>query len=46
VGGWAGVGWFLASHADLRVDVMQRSEVVGNQRIALQAWMLQAHVYF
>jgi hypothetical protein len=46
VGGWAGVGWFLASHTDLRLDFMQRSEVFGNQRIAEQAWMLQLHVYF
>jgi hypothetical protein len=46
VGGWMGVGWFFASHTDVRFDFMQRSEAFGNQRVAEQAFMLQAHVYF
>jgi hypothetical protein len=46
VGGWLGAGWFFASHTDIRVDLMQRTEAFGNQRVAEQAAMLQAHLYF
>ena len=45
-GGWLGANWFFASHTDIRIDFMQRSEAFGNQRVTEQAAMVQGHVYF
>ena len=45
-GGWLGVDWFFAPHADLRVDLMKRSELYGPQRVPVLATMAQGHVYF
>jgi len=45
-GVWVGANWFFASHTDVRVDFMQRSEAFGNQRVTEQAVMFQGHVYF
>jgi hypothetical protein len=44
-GGWLGAAWFFAPHADLRVDVMRRSEIFGPTRIPVTAGMAQAHVF-
>jgi hypothetical protein len=43
--GWLGTGWFFAPHADLRVDFMRRSDVVGNGRYDSSALMGQMHVF-
>jgi hypothetical protein len=45
-GGWLGAGWFFAPHADLRLDFMQRSELYGNQRVSVSAYMAQLHLFF
>ena len=44
-GGWLGVAWFFAPHADVRVDLMNRSELYGASRIPVLAYMAQAHLY-
>lgn len=43
--GWLGTGWFFAPHADVRVDFMRRSDVVGNGRFDSTALMGQMHVF-
>lgn len=44
-GGWFGVGWFFASHIDVRGDVMYRKMAVGPTTIGVTAFMGQLHVY-
>ncbi len=44
-GGWFGVNWFLASHVDVRGDVMYRKMAVGPTTIGVTAVMGQLHVY-
>ncbi len=46
LGGWLGLDWFFISHADLRLDLMERSMVVGNSRLGVFAYMAQGHIYF
>ena len=43
-GAWFGVHWFFALHADVRVDVMERSLVAGPTRIPVSAYMAQLHL--
>lgn len=45
-GGWLTATWFFGPHLDLRADLMNRSEMAGNQRIRVLAYMAQGHVYF
>ena len=45
-GGWLTATWFFAPHFDIRADVMNRTEVFGNQRFHAVAYMAQGHVYF
>jgi len=42
---WAGTGWFFAPHADVRLDFMRRSDVVGNGRVDSTAVLAQMHVF-
>ncbi len=44
-GGWLGSAWFFAPHADLRVDLMRRSEIFGPSRVPVTAAMAQLHVF-
>lgn len=44
-GGWFGIDWFFAPHADVRVDAMRRSMSFGPQTIPVTALMGQIHVY-
>jgi hypothetical protein len=46
LGGWLTATWFFAPHFDIRADFMDRTEVFGNQRIRVLAYMAQGHVYF
>jgi hypothetical protein len=46
LGGWLTAIWFFAPHLDIRADVMNRSELFGNQRVRELAYMAQGHVYF
>jgi hypothetical protein len=46
LGGWLTATWFFAPHLDIRADLMDRSQVVGTQRIRVFAYMAQGHVYF
>lgn len=43
--GWFGVAWFFAPHADVRVDAMRQSYVVGTMRLPVTAGMAQFHVF-
>jgi len=42
---WAGSAWFFAPHTDLRLDLMRRSDVMGNQRYNSSAVLAQFHVF-
>jgi hypothetical protein len=43
-GGWFGINWFFAPHADVRVDVMERH--LGKPvNLNVTAFMAQLHVY-
>jgi len=42
---WGGIGWFLYSHADLRVDYMHRAEAYGAVRVPVDAVMAQVHLF-
>jgi hypothetical protein len=44
-GGWFGVAWFFAPHADLRADFMRRQMAVGSDTLAVTAIMGQIHVF-
>jgi len=44
-GGWLGSAWFFAPHADMRVDLMRRSEIFGPSRVPVTAAMAQLHVF-
>ncbi len=44
-GAWAGVGWFLLPHTDVRLDVMRRELVLGSTTVGMTAGMAQLHVY-
>jgi hypothetical protein len=43
-GAWFGAQWFFTLHADVRVDVMERSLVAGPTRIPVAAYMAQLHL--
>lgn len=49
-GAWLGVAWFFALHADVRADVMERSQAMGMQgqgipsRVSVSAYMAQLHL--
>ena len=42
---WAGSSWFFAPHADVRLDLMRRSDVAGNDRFQSTAILGQVHVF-
>ena len=42
---WAGSNWFFAPHADVRADLLRRSDVVGNVRLESIALLAQMHVF-
>lgn len=42
---WAGSNWFFAPHADLRLDVLRRSDAAGNIRLNSTALLAQMHVF-
>ena len=42
---WAGSNWFFAPHADVRLDLLRRSDVVGNIRIPSTVVLGQMHVF-
>jgi hypothetical protein len=42
---WAGLGWFFAPHADVRLDFMRRSDVQFTERFNTTAILAQGHVF-
>ena len=42
---WAGSNWFFAPHADVRLDLLRRSDVTGNVRLDSTALLAQMHVF-
>ena len=45
-GAWGGVQWFFASHADVRIDAVERDVPVGpGRRIRVTTWLGQLHFY-
>jgi len=42
---WAGTNWFFAPHADVRLDLLRRSDVAGNARLDSTAILGQLHVF-
>jgi hypothetical protein len=45
-GGWLSAVWFFAPHLDIRADVIESSDMFGNQRTPVRAYLAQAHAYF
>jgi hypothetical protein len=42
---WLGLDWFFLPHCDLRADAMHGIAAVGNNTVALTAYMAQLHVF-
>jgi hypothetical protein len=42
---WLGTNWFFAPHADVRVDFVRESAVVGNGRSDSSSLLTQLHVF-
>jgi hypothetical protein len=45
-GGWLSAVWFFGPHLDIRADLIRSSDVFGNQRTPVLAYMGQLHAYF
>lgn len=45
-GGWLSAVWFFAPHLDIRGDLIRSSDVFGNQRTPVLAYLGQLHAYF
>jgi len=42
---WLSTGWFFAPHADVRLDFIRGSDVVGNGRFNTTSLLGQLHVF-